>query len=436
MIRILVPARMLHAPRLHYTLDVLFKQMLGLDCLLQAAHLPQGKDAQVLISYGPRAHPKADLHIPEEGLLSEKGVRPLQIQTAQWGEHSILFPQKKQSENSLPFDLFAAAFFLLSRYEEYLPFQGDEHARFPLSAAILHGTSYPEKPLIHYWMEALLEILRSKHPLLKPRLPAYSFRPSYDTDLPWCLINKRPLQALGGSLRDLLQNGPRALLRRYRIWRKPETDPCFTFPFLQKTHKKLNLHPIYFAPTSNYGRYDKSPSHRNPAYRNLLKQLAREGEIGLHPSYKTLGNPCLLTKEKQRLEEITNRPVTQSRQHYLRFRFPQTPRQLLEAGISHDYSLGFAERPGFRMACCIPIPWYDIEEEKQTSLTLHALPLMDVSLLQYLQLNAEERERVFSQIFREIKKFGGEFTPLWHNNNLTTDKKQEEYENFLRLASA
>ncbi len=435
MLYLIVSPKNLHSPRLHYVLEVLFHRMAGLKYQTTTQHLPKGQNKNLLISYGPQPHPQADLHIPEEGLLGEVGLRNSKPQKGFWKNHPTLFPQQKQSKNSLPFDLFSAAFFLISRYEEYQFFQADEHGRFPLTASVLYQTDYPKKPLVNHWLEALLQTLKQKHNQLKYAPPPYRFRPSYDTDLPWSLAHKHPLQALGGSLRDLLQHGPKALIKRYHIWRKPETDPAFTFPFLQKLHRHFQLQPIYFAPTGNYGRYDKAPSHRKSAYQKLLRQLAKEGDVGLHPSYKTLERPDLLIEEKQRLEKIIDRPITQSRQHFLRFRFPQTPRQLLEAGIEDDYSLGFAERPGFRMACCMPVPWYDLQEEKQTKLTLHPLPLMDVSLTQYLQLNAEARRHLFGQICSEIKKFGGEFTPLWHNNHLSTSKARKEYESFLRLAS-
>jgi len=186
---------------------------------------------------------------------------------------------------------------MLSRYEEYLPFGGDAHGRFRVEDSIFAGAGmaqYPEKPLVHLWLEHFFDKLRMQlaktssprllDDLRKPR-PSFTFTPTYDLDLPWQLAHKRPIQAVGGALRDLLRQGPRSLLQRYRIWRKPETDPWFVFPFLKDLHKKHRLSPIYFAPTGNYGRYDKSPSHKHPAYRKLLRQLSEEGAVGLHPSY-------------------------------------------------------------------------------------------------------------------------------------------------------
>jgi len=101
---------------------------------------------------------------------------------------------------------------------------------------------------------------------------------------------------------------------------------------------------------------------------------------------------------------------------------------LIRAGISDDYSLGFAERPGFRAGVCLPFPWYDLMRETTTTLLLHPLPLMDVSLFQYLRLSPTEAIQLGSTLRNEAKRYGGEFTTLWHNNNLSEREEQEIYE--------
>ena len=431
-------------PRLRYVLEALFSHLTKIPCRL----LPEGAKAirpgtDVLISYGREAHAEATLHIPAEGLLFETGIRkerprPVLVESMEW---PLLFPMQAQNPHSLSFDLFAAAFYMLSRYEEYLPFEGDAHGRFRRQDSIFADTDiYPRKPLLDLWLEHFLQRLQeevqkqalaSALPDFRQVRPAFRFRPSYDLDLPWMFVHKRPLQALGGALRDLLRQGPKSLLRRYRIWRKPEKDPAFTFPFLEELHEKYGLQALYFAPTGPYGRYDKAPSHRQPAYRRLLRKLDRHGEVGLHPSYHSSEKPGLLQREKKRLEKILDRPVTASRQHFLRFRFPQTPRALAAAGITRDYSLGFAEAPGFRSGTCHAYPWYDLEKEEATELLLHPLPLMDVSLFQYLKLPPEKIATLSNSLMEEARKYGGSFVSLWHNNTLSGIEMREFYEQWL-----
>ncbi len=432
------------SPRLEYALDVLFTRIAGIRWrLLRAGEsLPQGK-SPILLSYGEEPHPGACLHIPASGLLWERGVRGQLPKPELQQGLPILFSAPPKSAHSLSFDFFAAAFFMLSRYEEYLPFAGDPHGRFRVEDSVFGKAkmpAYPEKPLLHLWLERFFDELQkhaeqSRYKQLKAELQKkqreFIFTPTYDLDLPWAFAHKRPLQAVGGALRDLFAQGPGSLLRRFRVWRKPETDPWFIFPFLQELHKKYRLRPIYFAPTGNYGRYDKSPSHRRPAYRRLLRQLKDEGELGLHPSYYSSENPALLKREKKRLEEILDQPVLKSRQHYLRFSFPQTPRSLLHAGITDDYSLGFAERPGFRAGICLPFPWYDLKEERSTTLLLHPLPLMDVSLFQYLKLSGQRAMSLSTSLRKEAQQCGGEFITLWHNNNLANRKERKWYESLV-----
>ena len=434
-------------PRLRYVLEALFSHLTKIPWRL----LPEDAETAspttgLLISYGYEPRPEALLHIPAEGLLFETGIRKERPRPVLSNdpELPLLFPIQPQSPRSLSFDLFSAAFYMLSRYEEYLPFEGDAHGRFRLRDSIFADSKpagiYPRKPLVDLWLEHFLERLQQEAqkqasgtalPDFRQARPAFRFRPSYDLDLPWMLVHKRPLQALGGALRDLLRQGPGSLLRRYRIWRKPENDPAFTFPFLEKLHEKYGLQALYFAPTGPYGRYDKAPSHRHPAYRRLLRKLDRRGEVGLHPSYHSSEKPELLLREKQRLEKILNRPLTASRQHFLRFRFPQTPRALTAAGITRDYSLGFAEAPGFRSGTCHAYPWYDLEKEEKTELMLHPLPLMDVSLFQYLKLPPKKAASLSNSLMEETRKYGGEFVSLWHNNTLASAGKREFYEQWV-----
>ncbi len=416
-----------NGPRLRYVLDVLFRHLCQTDYLLlkPGEHLPKGRNG-LLISYGAAPDSEASIHVPEEGLLSERGIRAACPDVFEKGALPYLFEISPKHEKSLSFDLFSAVFFLLTRYEEYLPFQADVHGRFPLSASCLSNTAYPDKPLVHYWADELFVRMEKQGWRINGR--ACVFRPSYDLDVPWSVTHKRFLQAVGGMLRGLLRQGPGHLFFRYRIWRKPEKDPYFTFPFLRFLHRRLGLQPLYFAPVGDYGRYDKAPSHRHSAYRSLLRTLAVEGEVGLHPSYASHEQPALLLREKKRLEEILDRPVRKSRQHFLRFRFPETPRYLIEAGITDDYTLGFAERPGFRAGVCIPFPWYDLEREEQTSLMLHPLPFMDTTFFAYQKNNPEEIFASWHAFVAEIRQYGGAFIPLWHNNNLSDEASRMLYE--------
>jgi len=153
--------------------------------------------------------------------------------------------------------------------------------------------------------------------------------------------------------------------------------------------------------------------------RRLIRDLDRGAQLGIHPSYQHGCHREGIVKEKQRLEEITGRPISRSRQHYLRLQLPQTYQHLLAAGLHQDYTMGFPDQVGFRASIALPFPWYDLSEERQTELIIHPFQAMDVTLRQYLALRPQEISDRLAPLIRSAKEVGGVFCTLWHNSSLS-----------------
>src|SRR5690606_4274839 len=113
-------------------------------------------------------------------------------------------------------------------------------------------------------------------------------------------------------------------------------------------HEKAEVMPVYFILAAlRTTAYDKNISPTNPAMQSLIRELASEGRVGLHPSYFST-EASVFRQEKNMLEEITGRPISWSRQHYVRMRLPDTYRTLIDRGITDDWSMGYGARLGFR----------------------------------------------------------------------------------------
>ena len=139
-----------------------------------------------------------------------------------------------------------------------------------------------------------------------------------------------------------------------------EKDPYDTYAFISKEMIKNDLKPYFFILLNNAGQYDHSLNPNNIFYHKLIKRLSKRGEIGIHPSYKSNKSKEQLAKEVGKLENILNHSITSSRQHYLKFSIPTTYRKLIHAGIKHEYSMGYAELPGFRASISIPFHFFDL----------------------------------------------------------------------------
>jgi hypothetical protein len=151
----------------------------------------------------------------------------------------------------------------------------------------------------------------------------------------------------------------------------------------------------------------------------LVKWIAGFSKAGIHPSYFSSENVYYLKDEKQELEKLLRSPVTISRQHYLRWEIPGTFTALTDAGITDDYSMGFAEQPGFRAGICTPFHFYNLLVEVETPLTIHPISYMDGSFIEDMNLSPEESIEEIKKIVATVKKVNGHFICIWHNHTLS-----------------
>ncbi|MCC6683775.1 MAG: hypothetical protein IT247_01765, partial [Bacteroidia bacterium] len=93
--------------------------------------------------------------------------------------------------------------------------------------------------------------------------------------------------------------------------------------------------------------------------------------------------------------------------------------QLIENGIEHEYSMGYAEQAGFKASTARSFKFFDLVHNKQTQLTVHPFMLMDVTLKNYMGLSIEEAMEVTSKIIQQVKQVNGELISLWHNESLS-----------------
>lgn len=320
---------------------------------------------------------------------------------------------------SFSHDYLSMIFFSLSRYEEYGDFTADQHQRFPASASHAFQHAYLHLPVVNLWARALGSSIREIFAdFPNSTLPPFEFIPTYDIDLLWAWQH-RGLRGIGAGIRDLLQGHFRRGWKRFVT--PKDQDPYQTLDFLDELHHSgNNLSPIYFwLLADSTDRRDPNPYPSPPEQRDWIKRLDVKHTVGIHPGYRSSHLPELFRVEAERLAEITGRAVRHSRQHFLRFRFPETFRQLRLAGITHDYSMGYADAVGWRAGTNFPYSWYDLEREEATSLTIHPFAAMDVTLKNYLHLTPKEAEKTVLALASGLHGFGGPFMLLWHNTSFT-----------------
>jgi hypothetical protein len=188
------------------------------------------------------------------------------------------------------------------------------------------------------------------------------------------------------------------------------------------------LEPVFFFKALNQDEEDASYDIQDKRLSRVWQELwNEEAVIGIHGSYKSADNAGRLCLELERLESCLAYPklsLTHARQHFLRARFTGSPNSLdlwRQAGITDDYTLGFAERCGFRCGTCHPYPLYDVRNDRVTEIIEHPLIVMDGTLFDYMKLSVEEAKELVMKLKQRCFDVEGDFVILWHNHATTRE---------------
>ncbi|MFO7655853.1 MAG: polysaccharide deacetylase family protein [Bacteroidales bacterium] len=351
------------------------------------------------------------------GMLHEQGIRDHVVTVSDYDGLKIFFRTDENAD--LPFDIFSASFFLLTRYEEYLIMPGDKYDRFEAiqSLAYLHG--FLLEPLVDKWILLLKSKLRSKLPDFEFPVVKYSFISSIDIDNPFAFKHKGLIRTIGALIKALIKGDLNSFFGRFSTLGGTAKDPFDTYDYIDSVEHKYKTKSIYFFLVGDYGRHDTSVPFRKLAYQNLIKSINAGHITGLHPSFNSNKSFELLEKEWKRLTKVTGQKVKRSRQHYLQLKMPDTYRKLLRLGIREEYSMGYASALGFRASTSMPFRFYDLIEDSESNLTIYPFEIMDVTLHNYLRVRATQAMSHISRVIDEIKAVDGLFISLWHNESLS-----------------
>lgn len=423
--------------RVTYVFKLVFKELLKVDCTL-SSNLDEFLSADsAKIVYADKPY-SDDIFFKSSGLLFERGVNNIDTDYIEYQGNNALFPVYDKN-SALPFDVFSAIFYLVSRYEEYQPYVPDTHGRFTANLSLSHELNFLDKPMVNIWSLLVRDIVLKKYVDFNFPARTYKFKPTYDIDSAFAYSQKGLVRSVGSYLLDLKKFDWTEIMQRSRVLFSGFKDPFDTFDLQIEYQRRYALKPIYFFLFGHYGQFDKNINTRNRIFRFLIKKMGDYAQIGIHPSYFTNENPQLLHKEIRYLEEVVNKEITQSRQHFLKLALPTTYRNLIEEDITDDYSMGYAALPGFRAGICDSFNFYDLDIEVETKLRIHPFMVMDGTLKDYMDLTPTDAIEQIRKLILEVRKVNGTFTSLWHNEPLSNEKRwtgwRRVYEELLKLAS-
>lgn len=353
----------------------------------------------------------------------------------------VLFPCSGEKEwyslsgNQVRFhhDILKSAFYLLSGYQEYVNVEMDMHGRYPWKSSIQHRLGFTQKPVVNHYFDLILEAFEKfcetngleferklgEAPLLflshdVDRIRKYSIR-----NLAYVVLQllgiKPSTHGFARQLKTVMDYAKGTLLFR--------KDPYWNFKELMSLEKELHISSSWFLLEKT--KKDNSRYHfTEERIRALISSLSGQGhEIGIHGTLESSDDTRAMTGGIERLNAVCENPVTGNRQHYLKYNHPTTTKLLADSELVYDASLGFAESIGFRNSFAHPFRLYDFDSQQPMDLWHLPLTVMDVTLLGYMMVPVGSIPETIRPVLKEVKRFNGVFSLLWHNCNLD----EEEY---------
>ena len=416
-------------PRLTYVMRHLFTRILGIDISFTTKVEDFIKHTGAKITYTKQAL-QNEFFVRSNDLLFEQGINDLQITVRNWEGVPCFFSADERS--NVPFDIFSASFYLLSRYEEYLPHMKDIHGRFSPKDSLAYMNSFLHLPVVDIWAYKLLGLLQERFPELERKTRDYQFTSLIDVTASHSYAHRGFVRSLAGLFYDLGSFKFRRVAERVKVWFYPENDPYNNFDFLVEQHKQLNIKSIFFFQFATYSTYDKNVSPNHNKFRHLIKSISDYSTIALAGSYGSFEDNELLKKERKNLAGVINRSVEASRMRYNRIHIPQTYRNLIEAEFTDDYTMGYTHEIGFRAGSCTPFYFYDINLEIQQPIRIHPFAVHDYALV-----NLKEQEKILEKVgalHTEIKNVNGHFLTVFSNELLgDTSHKVDWKELYLNI---
>ena len=356
---------------------------------------------------------------------------------------TILFPADGNEpvysikDGSLVFhhDLLKSAFFLLSGWQEFVSREKDAFGRFPYDRSVQKKFEFIDKPLVNYFFSKIIEgieefclingITINKHKLFE----SYGFMLTHDIDH----IDAYSIRTVGYKLKQFLglapaYHDPKKTLKIFirDLYRAVNPfyneNPFWKFKEFIREEKRLGLRSVFFF--LNVDREGGSVySLQEQRIRNVIECIHKENfEVGLHGTMESAVNLSELVSDKNIIEGIMGEDIMGVRQHCLHFNFPGTMSIYEDSGLKYDSTLGFAAHEGFRNSYCHPFKLYDFKNERAFEVWEYPLNVMDTTLFGYRKLHFSSAKSNIIKLIREIRKFGGIFTLLWHNDFFDEDR--------------
>ena len=416
------------SPRLNYVFKHICTRVLGIKVGFTAKIEEFIAHDSLKMSY-TKQQLSSEFFIKSHDILFEQGLSDIDINIHDWENTKCFFYLGEKS--AMPFDIFSATFYMLSRYEEYMPHVKDAYGRFMAKESLAFKEGFLKQPVVDIWAYNFKEALQKQFPEFEFIERQYNVIPIIDVPSPYNYKLKGLMRSFGGVLIDLFRLRIKNLYFRFAVLLGFKHDPDDTFKYIINRQKVSKFKFLLFFLIGDYSTYDKGINPNKKKYVSLIKHAGDYCRVGLKISFLAIEDDVILKKEKLKMEDILNTNLRASRQSFSKLNLPESYRNLIALEVQEDYTMGYVNHAGFRAGSCTPFLFYDLDYEVQTPLKINSYHIMDYALLKNRSLL--DKKKFLNEIIYEVKKVNGEFVPIFHNYTFSDDNKWKGFKDLFNI---
>ena len=373
-----------------------------------------------------------EFFIASHELLFQKGIQEVPIEVSNWSGLPAFFKLGKTSV--LPFDVFAASFYLMSRYEEFLPQVKNELGAFVAYQSLASKNNFLEKPVIDLWAIRLKDKLYeffSELPHLTWKKP--KFQPIITVVNPFKYQKKSLLLKLTDTISAMWQLDFFSVIEQFLVLLGFQKDPHNNFDTLEALFKQFGNQPLYFFLFTRNTFFDRGVSIYNFSFRKLVKNTADLNKVSLLASYSSQQDTRSLNYECYQLKKLIIRKIDSVRFNYGLLSASSGYYNLLEEEIHEDYSMGYLEEVGYRASTAVPFYFYDLNNDLQTSLKVYPVVADEQGLRLYSKKKAFKKlEKLYKNLPTRSAFHGVSFSNAILNADKTKNSWADHFINYLK----
>ena len=406
-------------PRFTYVFKHICTRILGIEINFTNAIETFIAEDGPKLSYGKQPLGN-ELFIQSQEILNHQGIESVELTVKNWEETKCFFQVSDKS--ALPFDIFSASFYLLSRYEEYLPHVKDDHGRFPASESLAYKEEFLQYPVVDIWAYKFKEVLSSNFPELtfsKKRMKIHNL---VEASNPYAFNEKGLLKSIIGFTKDTLKFRISKNFRRTKVLLGFKEDPFNTFEWVVSQIKTSKTKLTVFFLMGNDLNYYEGINAQKKKYRMLIKYVSDYNNIGILFSSISLLNLVAIKKEKEQLENIINFELTNSVNKDYFVNLPEFYRNLIEVEVEKDYTMVYEETLGFRASTCTPFLFYDLDYEIKTPLVIHPVALTTHA---FKNMKSADAKDSILKVVDSVKQVNGTFSMFFTNLDFIDNKRNK-----------